>query len=879
MSEDDYSDKLYGLNDFTFGEVLKELREDRDLSQEELGEKIGFTRVTINNWEGGKRLPRNSSVLEKVNIAIDLTPQDYHRLKKAFSYSHDMPPPPEAPAQSTQDKHINPRYLPQPVQHFVGREDEIDKIKKNLKPGRVMALWGHTGIGKTAIAAQVINELAPGEKLPEQFPDGIISYSFYGREGQNQADVALEFIVGSLNTALEGNLPPAAKAQLALAGKKVLLYLDGTENANNLEQVIRATDGRNNCIFITTTKKTQVQQYVSIEIDQLPLDEAINLLQKVSKPYAVVDATAKRIYSLVGGLTLALELAGRHLANFNEKEEVAEYLDWLKNLPFDALHISEHRLESVKALIKYSVDRLSEAAKLVLSTTGILSLEPISREVVATALAVTEDDTMQPLSELTNYSLLIKADNRYQIKHNLVYTYARQNENNLIDNRVVRKKLVKNLVTYYTKLAKEQSKLGSDGYARLDLERLHMMHLLEIIVVQKDWGNVLELVGSIDDYLDKQGHWTERVMALQDGLKAAKELEDRLSEAVNLNNLGLAYSDLGQVDKAFEHYQQALVIDRKIGDRHSEGIDLGNLGSVYHNLAQVDKAIEYYGQALVVAREIGNRRGESYALSNLGSAYHDRGQMEQAIEYRQQALKLAREIGDRQAESAVLSNLGNAYFDLGHVKQAIEYHEQALAIAREIGDRRGEGYHLGNLGVVYYDRGVTTYNSGDLELAIEYYEQALNINHETGNYQGVGAIFNNIGNVYRDLEQEEQAIKYYDEALAIARKVDDWRNVGDSLGNLGLVYYRQGVAYSNSDNLEQAIKYYDEAIAIARRLGDQRDEGTRLFNLGLIYRALGKVNQAIEYFEQALTIFEEIKSPELEQVNKLLKELDVEASD
>jgi tetratricopeptide (TPR) repeat protein len=49
-------------------------------------------------------------------------------------------------------------------------------------------------------------------------------------------------------------------------------------------------------------------------------------------------------------------------------------------------------------------------------------------------------------------------------------------------------------------------------------------------------------------------------------------------EGAFLGNLGLAYSDLGQIEKAIEHYQQALAIHREIGYRQGEASQLGNLG-------------------------------------------------------------------------------------------------------------------------------------------------------------------------------------------------------------------------------------------------------------------------------------------------------------
>ena len=43
---------------------------------------------------------------------------------------------------------------------------------------------------------------------------------------------------------------------------------------------------------------------------------------------------------------------------------------------------------------------------------------------------------------------------------------------------------------------------------------------------------------------------------------------------------------------------------REIGDRRNEGIWLGNLGIIYSDLGQVEKAIKCYGDALMIGEEI-----------------------------------------------------------------------------------------------------------------------------------------------------------------------------------------------------------------------------------------------------------------------------------
>ena len=58
------------------------------------------------------------------------------------------------------------------------------------------------------------------------------------------------------------------------------------------------------------------------------------------------------------------------------------------------------------------------------------------------------------------------------------------------------------------------------------------------------------------------------------------------------------------MEKAIEYYEQALEISREIGHRRGEGSDLGNLGLAYRDLGQVEKAVDYLKQSLAIFEEI-----------------------------------------------------------------------------------------------------------------------------------------------------------------------------------------------------------------------------------------------------------------------------------
>jgi tetratricopeptide (TPR) repeat protein len=65
------------------------------------------------------------------------------------------------------------------------------------------------------------------------------------------------------------------------------------------------------------------------------------------------------------------------------------------------------------------------------------------------------------------------------------------------------------------------------------------------------------------------------------------------------------------VEKAIEHYEQALSIAREVGDRRVESYSLNNLGLAYHTLEQDEKARKMWGQALHAFEDIKSPHAET----------------------------------------------------------------------------------------------------------------------------------------------------------------------------------------------------------------------------------------------------------------------------
>ena len=70
-----------------------------------------------------------------------------------------------------------------------------------------------------------------------------------------------------------------------------------------------------------------------------------------------------------------------------------------------------------------------------------------------------------------------------------------------------------------------------------------------------------------------------------------------------------------------------------MGDRAGEGEAYCNLGIAFENLGDIQKAIEYHERHLKIMKEVGNRVGEGKGYCNLGSAYVSLGELQKAFQY------------------------------------------------------------------------------------------------------------------------------------------------------------------------------------------------------------------------------------------------------
>jgi hypothetical protein len=455
---------------------------------------------------------------------------------------------------------IPPLLRPRRAEHFRDRAAEQAWLLDRLHPGQIVTISGPGGMGKTALVAEVLWSLAPSDSPPTRFPHGIVFHSFYGRP---EAVVALEQLARTFG---EDPLPtPAEAARRALGGKRALLVLDGAEEAQELGQVLAVSGS---CAVLVTSRRRSdaADPALLLDLPRLPQGEAVAVVQAWQAQRWADEAVTLRICQLVGGLPLALRLAGSYLALHPEEGE--EYLAWLEEDLLGALDQGSSSHKSVPILLERSVARLRLESQTVLRLVGLLALAPFARELVAGVLELAPAAARRALEEVVDYGLLVHVGASYEVSHPLIHTYARQV---LLAGKETTQQaaLVARLVMVLAEHFPEVDHRNWEACERL-VPHIQAVaaHLEQQRTAQAEAAALFNQAGR---YLQKRARYEQAALLFQRALAIYEQAlgASHPDTASSLNHLALLYQDQGRYQEAEPLFQRALAIcEQQLGPKH-----------------------------------------------------------------------------------------------------------------------------------------------------------------------------------------------------------------------------------------------------------------------------------------------------------------------
>ena len=390
------------------------------------------------------------------------------------------------------------------------------------------------------------------------------------------------------------------------------------------------------------------------------------------------------------------------------------------------------------------------------------------------------------------------------------------------------------------------SSLGDDFRSRCDYEKAIEYHKLALGIARELKDKVEEALAcrKLGDDLQKVCSFNEAIEYHKIALGISIDLKDKAGEGYAYCSLGHGFRALYYHKQAIEYYKRCLSVAKELGDRGLEGAAYSSLGHAFDELSDYKTAEKYHYQHLNIAKSLKDMSGERTAYASLGSVFGSLGDFKKSLDHFNCAINIAKKMGDKEALMFTYGGLGKVFEHLGNLKKAEEYTNLHLDLAKEIGNKCEEGGAYCNLGHIFFCLGI-------FKKSIECYNRQLKIAKDFRDSMAEGAALGGLGIVFDSLGDFEKAIDYHKQHLRIAENIGDKDGEAKAYGNLGNAYLSLG-------DFNAALHFFEHRLRIAKDLGDKVGEGRAYGHLGSTYQHLGDYTKAMGYYNRRLCTAQEL---------------------
>jgi tetratricopeptide (TPR) repeat protein len=249
----------------------------------------------------------------------------------------------------------------------------------------------------------------------------------------------------------------------------------------------------------------------------------------------------------------------------------------------------------------------------------------------------------------------------------------------------------------------------------------------------------------------------------RDGLVRSEKLKWNKGIAAFNISIGNVLSYTGKYDSSIYYYNQAYIINTHIGNTAGVIAVLLNIGAAYQDMGDYNKAVAYLYKIVPMAEKENDYNDLSISAHNLSELYYLMGNAGKALFYAQQAVGYAEKDSNDLNKANALDALTNAWLLKKDTARAKDYYEKALLAFQQINDRKGMATIYHELAVIEKDR----------EQKIEYGLKSQKIWDEIGPAFTISlANMENLGVTFLDMTTYRGAPRWLDSAEKYIRRAN-----------------------------------------------------------------------------------------------------------
>ena len=324
---------------------------------------------------------------------------------------------------------------------------------------------------------------------------------------------------------------------------------------------------------------------------------------------------------------------------------------------------------------------------------------------------------ISPAFKETTASLLKKAPETYE-EINAVLKPNRRDT--ILLNYFIAEALKKH---YYSGLAYAYNQKGTK-YRNISEYSKAIQYHLEGLNAAKDGNNIEFQIFSLN-MVSVVYRRIDAVKTALDYNQEALELADNIENPsagikrsinVSLNSIGNIYASLEQYELAINHFTRSLEYEKELDNKIGQAINNQNIGECLEHLGKLDEALEHYKIALSFDIEADSERGKLICNNSIAQIYNKQGKPQKALDIIKSILPASQEFQDKHITTTILITTGKTFFQLGKYKEALIHIEESIELSKEYGFNKNvaEGYTV--LSEVYKKQ-------KDYKKALEYYQQ------------------------------------------------------------------------------------------------------------------------------------------------------------
>jgi predicted ATPase/DNA-binding SARP family transcriptional activator len=573
------------------------------------------------------------------------------------------------------------RRLPAPETPLVGRDVELAELTELVRAGaRLVTLTGAGGIGKTRLA------LRTGHELAADFADGVF---FVDLSRLTDPDLVLDAVASALGTKRD-------EVEAFLQDRRILLVLDNFEvvdaAAPLASELLRTAPEL--VVLVTSRTPLRLSGEHQYRVEPLPLPDAVELFAARARAVAPSfrrpgeDELAALCLRL-DCLPLAIELAAartREYAPAELLESVPLELEGPRDLP--------GRQRTLRATIDWSHRLLAPDEQTLFARLAVFA----GGFTTATAEAVC-GARRETLAALVAASLVQErpacdgAVRCFMLQTVREYALGRLEATGESD--AWRERHAQHFAAFAETVEAEHPSEPATAWQRLEAEHDNFRAALDW---SRDHGALepqLRIMGAVGYFWATSDHLREARARLEEALgDAADAPAPPVLRGKVLSGLAHVEQSLGDYERMRTSAEASLELFRAVGDERRLPLALNQLGIALSNLGDIDGGILCHEENAAISRRLGDGMRLASALNNLGYCRLRRGQHDLARPLFEEGLVVSREIGHRTGQSVMLGNLGLAALLEGRPAEALERFREGLRIDRDLGYTEGQIYGL-----------------------------------------------------------------------------------------------------------------------------------------------------------------------------------------